>query len=117
MARGDSMAKVLVVDDQRNMRTTLAMMLRSAGHDVEEAEDGTRAIDRLRAESFDLVFTDLRLGTPDGMEVLRRAKEASPLTEVVVMTAYGTIESAVEAMRIGAYDYIPKSFTEEELLV
>lgn len=111
------MAKILVVDDQRNMRTTLAMMLRGAGYDVDEAEDGEMACDRVSADAYDLVLTDLKMGGLSGMDVLRRSKEISPLTEVIVMTAYGTIESAVEAMRIGAYDYIQKPFTEEELVV
>jgi two-component system response regulator HydG len=67
--------------------------------------------------AYDLVLTDLRMGQKDGIELLRAVKEAQPLTEVIVMTAYGTIESAVEAMRLGAYDYIQKPFTEQELLV
>jgi two-component system response regulator HydG len=111
------MAKILVVDDQRNMRTTLSMMLRGAGYDVDEAADGSEACDRVLAESFDLVLTDLKMGARDGIDVLRHVKQEAPLTEVIVMTAYGTIESAVEAMRIGAYDYIQKPFTEEELIV
>ena len=89
------MAKLLVVDDQRNMRTTLAMMLRGAGHDVDEAENGEAAVDRLSSEVYDLVLTDLKMGGTDGLDVLRAAKEVSQLTEVVLMTAYGTIESAV----------------------
>jgi two-component system response regulator HydG len=111
------MARVLVVDDQRNMRTTLTLMLRDAGFEVEDAADGDAATDRVSAESFDLVLTDLRMGATDGMQVLRHTKEASPLTEVIVMTAFGTIESAVEAMRLGAHDYIQKPFSEQELLV
>jgi two-component system response regulator HydG len=111
------MARVLVVDDQRNMRTTLSLMLRDAGFEVEDAADGDAACDRVGADSFDLVLTDLRMGTTDGMQVLRHTKEAAPLTEVIVMTAFGTIESAVEAMRLGAHDYIQKPFSEQELLV
>jgi two-component system response regulator HydG len=111
------MAKVLVVDDQRNMRSTLSLMLRDAGYEVVEAHDGEHACDLVVADSFDLVLTDLKMGAMDGIQVLRHAKEAAPLTEVIVMTAYGTIESAVEAMRLGAHDYIQKPFTEEELLV
>jgi two-component system response regulator HydG len=111
------MAKVLVVDDQRNMRSTLSLMLRDAGYEVVEAHDGEHACDLVVADSFDLVLTDLKMGAMDGIHVLRHAKEAAPLTEVIVMTAYGTIESAVEAMRLGAHDYIQKPFTEEELLV
>ena len=65
------MAKILVVDDQRNMRTTLAMMLRGAGHDVEEATDGDEACEKVVSEGYDLVLTDLRMGATDGMTVLR----------------------------------------------
>jgi len=111
------MTKILVADDQRNMRTTLAMMLRGAGYEVEEAADGDAAFELVAQDSFDLVLTDLRMGARDGIDVLRHTREVSPLSEVIVMTAYGTIESAVEAMRVGAYDYIQKPFTEEELLV
>src|ERR1051326_5716524 len=96
------MAKVLVVDDQRNMRSTLSLMLRDAGYEVVEARDGEHACDLLVADAFELVLTDLKMGATDGIHVLRQVKEASPLTEVIVMTAFGTIESAVEAMRLGA---------------
>lgn len=111
------MARVLVVDDQRSMRAALCAMLRMDGHEVEEAQDGDDARQRLAAEPFDLVLTDLRMGDTDGMQVLREAKEAQALTEVIVMTAFGTIESAVEAMRLGAHDYIQKPFSEQELRV
>lgn len=111
------MAKILVVDDQRNMRTTLSMMLRGAGHDVEEASDGQAACERVLAEAFDLVLTDLKMGDVDGLDVLRHVKAEVPLTEVIMMTAFGTIESAVEAMRVGALDYLTKPFSEDELLV
>jgi two-component system response regulator HydG len=109
--------KVLVVDDQRNMRATTAILLRVAGHEVAEAEDGVSAVARIASEPFDVVLTDVRMGAVDGMEVLRAALEASPTTQVIVMTAYGTIESAVEAIRRGAYDYLPKPFKEDELLL
>ncbi len=109
--------KILVVDDQRNMRTTLAMMLRGADYDVDEAGDGSEGRDKGATGAYDLVITDLRMGEYDGIDVLRAIKEAQPMTEVIVMTAYGTIESAVEAMRLGAFDYIQKPFSEQELLV
>jgi len=111
------MAKLLVVDDQRNMRTTLGMMLRGAGFEVDEAADGDQGRERGITGAYDVVLTDLRMGAGDGIDVLRAIKESQPLTEVIVMTAYGTIESAVEAMRLGAFDYIQKPFTEQELLV
>jgi two-component system response regulator HydG len=111
------MAKILVVDDQKNMRTTLSIMLRQAGHDVDEAPDADRAVQMATGSAYDLVITDLKLGGKDGMDVLRRVRDVSSLTEVIVMTAFGTIESAVQAMRSGAYDYIQKPFNEQELLV
>jgi len=109
--------RILVVDDQRNMRVTTAIVLRQAGHSVVEAENGAEALQRLAVEPFDVVLTDLRMGEVDGLEVLRSAVEISPSVQVIVMTAYGSIESAVEAVRRGAYDYISKPFKEEELLV
>ncbi|NMC69561.1 MAG: sigma-54-dependent Fis family transcriptional regulator [Myxococcales bacterium] len=109
--------RILIVDDQRNMRATLGILLRGAGYETDEAPDGETAVEKVGQESFDLVLTDLRMGRVDGMEVLRKVRESSPTTEVIVMTAYGTVESAVAAMRLGAYDYLQKPFTEEELLV
>jgi two-component system, NtrC family, response regulator HydG len=111
------MAKILVVDDQRNMRTTLTLMLTGAGHDVDEAESGEVACQMIERDQYDLVLTDLKMNGTDGMGVLRHARRTSPLTEVIVMTAYGTIETAVEAMRVGAHDFVQKPFTEEELFV
>ncbi|HEX2878203.1 MAG TPA: sigma-54 dependent transcriptional regulator [Polyangiaceae bacterium] len=110
-------ARVLVVDDQKNMRTTLALMLKGSGYHVDVAENGVQGRELGGTGAYDVVLTDLRMGESDGIEVLRAIKEAQPLTEVIVMTAYGTIESAVEAMRLGAFDYIQKPFSEEELLV
>jgi two-component system response regulator HydG len=109
--------KVLVVDDQKNMRATTAIVLRQAGHVVEEAEDGAAAIQRVQQEAFDVVLTDLRMPTVDGMAVLRGVQRSAPDTQVIVMTAYGTIESAVEAIRQGAYDFLAKPFKEDELLL
>ena len=111
------LGRVLVVDDQRNMRVTTAIVLRQAGHEVAEAGNGAAALERLGAEPFDVVLTDLRMGDVDGMAVLKGALEIAPSVQVIVMTAHGSIESAVEAMRLGAYDYLTKPFKEEELLV
>jgi len=109
--------RVLIVDDQRNMRTTTALVLRQAGYDVAEAESGEAALSRLLAEPFDVVLTDLKMAPLDGLAVLRGALEISPTTQVIVMTGYGTVESAVAAMQQGAHDYVSKPFKEEELLV
>jgi two-component system, NtrC family, response regulator HydG len=110
-------SRVLIVDDQRNMRTTTALVLRQAGYDVAEAESGETALSRLLAEPFDVVLTDLKMAPLDGIAVLRGALEISPSTQVIVMTGYGTVESAVAAMQQGAHDYLSKPFKEEELLV
>jgi two-component system response regulator HydG len=109
--------KVLVVDDQKNMRATTAMVLRQAGHAVEESVDGAAAVQRLQQDHFDVVLTDLRMQAVDGMEVLGTARRLAPETQVIVMTAYGTIESAVQAIRLGAYDFLAKPFKEDELLL
>ena len=111
------MPKVLVVDDQRSLRFTLAMMLRGAGYETDEAADGAEGAELGARGAYDVVLTDLRMGARSGIDVLRAVKERQPMTEVLVMTAYGTIESAVEAMRLGASDYLQKPFSEQELLV
>jgi two-component system response regulator HydG len=117
-ARDDAaVGKVLVVDDQKNMRATTAIVLRSAGHTVDEAADGAAALQLIQQRAFDVVLTDLRMPSVDGMDVLREAQRLAPETQVIVMTAYGTIESAVEAIRLGAYDFLAKPFKEDELLL
>ncbi len=106
---------VLVVDDQAPIRESMVITFRREGYDVQSAKSGEEAIDLLFNHPFDLVVTDLRLGGISGIEVLKRAKELFPDTEVVVMTAYGTIEGAVEAIKSGAYDYLTKPFQPQEL--
>lgn len=106
---------VLVVDDQAAIRESMVITFRREGYAVAAAESGEEAIELLLRKPFDLVVTDLRLTGINGIEVLRRTKELFPDTEVVVMTAYGTIEGAVEAIKAGAYDYLTKPFQPEEL--
>jgi two-component system response regulator HydG len=117
MVPGTQQSRILVVDDQRNMRTTTALILRQQGYEVTEVESGEEALSRLLAEPFDLVLTDLKMAPLDGLAVLRGALEISPSTQVMVMTGYGTVESAVDAMQQGAYDYLSKPFKDSELLV
>ncbi|MCG3174506.1 MAG: Transcriptional regulatory protein ZraR [Myxococcota bacterium] len=109
--------QILVVDDQPNMRATLGLLLRQEGYQVSEAGGGEDAIRLMDDQPADLVITDLKMAPMDGMEVLRNARARTPPVEVIVMTAFGTIESAVEAMRIGAHDYITKPFRQEEILI
>jgi DNA-binding NtrC family response regulator len=107
---------IMVVDDQDGMRRSLAILLRRAGYHVTEAENGDSAISHLQQTSFDVVITDLKMSPGTGMDVLYYIKEKHPLTEVIIMTGYGTINSAVLAMKMKAYDYIAKPFREEELI-
>jgi len=111
----DAKGRILVVDDQRNMRATTAMLLRSEGYEVREAGGGEEALAALAEREADLLLTDLKMEPMDGLTLLTKALESAPKTQVIVMTAYGSIESAVEAMRRGAYDYLTKPFKEGEL--
>jgi two-component system, NtrC family, response regulator HydG len=108
---------VLVVDDQKNMRATTALLLRQAGHRVGEAADGASALEQLAQATYDVVLTDLRMPDLDGMELLKAVQRSSPQTQVIVMTAYGTVDSAVEAIRHGACDFLTKPFKEDEVLL
>ena len=110
------MARILIVDDQENARSMLAEMLRSEGYAVVQADGGEAACEMVTNGAYDLIITDLRMGDVGGLEVLHRTREASPTTPVIVMTAFGTIEDAVEAMRFGAQDFVQKPFVEEELM-
>jgi two-component system, NtrC family, response regulator HydG len=113
---GRTKGRILVVDDQRNMRATTAMLLRSEGYGVSEAGSGEEALRLMGAHPVDLLVTDLKMEPMDGMALLKKALETSPGLQAIVMTAFGSIESAVEAMRMGAYDYITKPFKDGELL-
>ncbi len=110
------MALILVVDDHKNTNLTLGIILRNDGHTVEVAETGQEALDKLVRITFDIVITDLRLGDIDGIEVLAHIRKHSPSTEVVVITAFGSIASAVKAIKLGAYDYITKPLQREKIL-
>lgn len=111
------MADILLVDDEKSVRMTLAVLLQKMGYRVQESPNGAEAIEKLKSQFFDLVMTDLKMEPVDGIEVLKKAKEINPSTEVLVMTAYSTVESGVEAIKLGAYDYIQKPFEKDELLI
>jgi DNA-binding NtrC family response regulator len=110
------MALILVVDNEHSVRLALAMLLKGSGHQVLEAADGRAAIETLREETMSLVITDLKMTEVSGLDVLRETKKRSPETEVILLTGHGTIESAVEAMRLGTFDYVTKPFESSELL-
>lgn len=110
------MATVLVVDDEKNYLWMLEELLRGEGYDVVTCEKGSDALSVLREATVDVLLTDLRMAEMDGLTVLEKAREISPATSTLLMTAYGTIERAVDAMRRGAYDFIVKPFENADLL-
>ncbi len=111
------MSNILVVEDHSGMALLLTQTLEGAKHSVTLAKDGREAIHHLRDRKFDLVLTDLKLPYRNGMDILAEAREKSPLTPVIVMTAYGTIEMAVKAVKEGAYDFLTKPFEPDHLLL
>ncbi len=111
------MSEILLVDDEKSVRSTLSLFLQKEGYKVTEAENGKEAIDQLGMHFFDLVITDLKMSPMDGLEVLRETKASNPMTEVIVMTGFGTVESGVEAIKSDAYDYIQKPFDRDEFLI
>jgi nitrogen regulation protein NR(I) len=109
--------RVLIADDELNLRRVLMAMLRRAGYEVEAAEDGVEAVEASAKDGpFDAVITDLKMPRMDGMELLRVLSAESPDTPVVMITAHGSVESAVEAVKSGAFDYIEKPFEQEQIL-
>lgn len=107
--------KILIADDEPDICKALEFLLKREGYTVTSVNSGEDAIEKLKTDSFDVVITDLKMGRVDGMTVLERAKEINPDMPVVMMTAFASIESAVEAMKRGAYDYIVKPFLNEEI--
>ncbi|UCD12300.1 MAG: sigma-54-dependent Fis family transcriptional regulator [Nitrospinaceae bacterium] len=111
------MSSILVVDDEKSMREFLSIMLEKEAHSVTTAATGETAVNLVHDKVFDLVITDIRMRRADGIEVLQAVKDTSPETPVVMMTAYASAETAVLAMKKGAYDYISKPFNIEDLLL
>jgi DNA-binding NtrC family response regulator len=111
----DKKPRVLVVDDEVEICRSCVKILSKGGHLVEYALNGYDALKMMQENPFDLIITDLKMSSMGGMEVLRRVQESYPDTIVIVITGYATVSSAVEVMKMGAYDYLPKPFTPDEL--
>jgi DNA-binding NtrC family response regulator len=111
------LVRILVVDDEQIVRESLAGWLHKDGHSVETAADGKRALEALREGQFGIVVLDLKMPGMDGLEVLKEARRSCASTVFVVMTAYATVDTAVAAMKFGAYDYLTKPFDPEELSI
>jgi len=108
-------ARLLVVDDEKSICTTIEAAMKSVGHQVETADSGEMAITLMRRNVPDILLTDLRMDGMSGLDLLGKAREYFPSVTVVLMTAYGTVDTAVSAMKSGAYDYLVKPFTPEQL--
>jgi len=111
------MERILVVDDDPEIREGVADVLRQAGYDVDEAKDGKKAIKCIETGSYDLVLTDLNLPKVDGMKVLRHVLDESPDTICIILTGFGTIKGSVEAIKMGAFDYISKPVKSDEIVI
>ena len=111
-----STGKILVVDDEDIVRTSCSRTLSPEGYDVRLAKNGAEGLKMASEERFDLVLTDLKMPDMDGIEVLRIIKEQWPETAVIIVTGYQTVDTAVKAIKLGAYDYIEKPFTPDALV-
>src|SRR5512139_1454271 len=111
------MGRILIADDHDSLRRGLAQAVSEAGHDVEEAPNGNAAIEKLHEGFFDVVVSDLKMGGSTGLDVLKTAKTLHPSAAVILMTAFGSVSTAVEAMKAGAFDFVQKPFEIEEMEV
>lgn len=107
--------KILIVDDSKNIRITIQHLLENEKHSFDIAMNGKEALDKILTNEFDLVFLDIRMPTMDGMEVLREIRKKGNKTPVVILSAYGTVDNAVEAMKLGVVDFMTKPFTPAEI--
>jgi two-component system response regulator PilR (NtrC family) len=107
--------KILIVEDEKSMREVLKILLEGEGHEVTTASDGAEGLSCIEKDIFDLVITDVKMPKADGFEVLKRIKETAPDTVVIMITAFGNRETATQAMKFGAYDFISKPFNIDEI--
>ena len=108
--------KILVVDDEASMRKMLEILFTGAGYQVQCAESAESALKAMSRSPFDLILWDIRMPGLSGLDLLKRLREEDSETDVILMTAYATTESAIEALKLGAFDYITKPFQVEELV-
>ena len=108
--------RILVIDDEEIVRISCKKCLTAEGYDTDTASNGIEGIRLAQATKYDLVLTDLKMPEMDGMEFIVKAKESQPDTRVIMITGYGTMEHAVKAMRLGAYNFIEKPFTPDALI-
>src|SRR5689334_11367301 len=112
-----STPRTLVVDDEPNLRRVVQVQLQEMGYRADTAASGAAALEQLRAENFQLLLTDLRMPGMSGVELLKAVRQEFPEVVVIIMTAFGSVETAVEAMKSGAYHYITKPVRDDELKI
>ena len=111
------MARILLVDDEATILSVLSTLLKAEGYKIESACGGEKARDLIANETFDLLISDIRMSPINGMELLKLARERYPNMPVIMLTAYGSVETAIEALKLGAFDYVTKPFKVDELLI
>ena len=109
--------RILIVDDEENFRHMLSVILKREGYDVETASNGEEGLQRISISHFDQILSDIRMPNMDGLEFLRKVQKAGVDGTIIMMSAYGTVDSAIEAMKLGAYDYISKPFKPDEVIL
>jgi len=112
-----SAKKLLIIDDEDNMRHMLSTMLRKTDYLIDTAADGTEGLAKISQQFYDVILCDLKMPKMGGIDLLKTASEKLTETTVIIMSSYGTIDTAVEAMKLGAYDYISKPFKSDELFL
>ncbi|MFA5806655.1 MAG: response regulator, partial [Melioribacteraceae bacterium] len=111
------MAKILIVDDDKDMRQLLSDILKSEGYEVRTAESGKKALKEIKVIRPEIVLLDIRLPEMNGIEILKEIKKLNKSIIVIIITAYGEIQNAVDAMKLGAFDYFTKPFHNEEIIL
>ena len=108
---------VLIIDDEPLMRLSISDALKAEGYNIASVESGGEGLKAIKDKAYDIVITDLKLPEVDGLHILKSCRHYSPMTKILMITAYGSVETAVEAMRQGAYDYITKPFSMDEMII
>ena len=107
--------QLLIIDDEQNMRYMLSSLLKKTGYKIDSAADGYEGLHRVRNNHYDFILCDIKMPNMDGMDFLRESKQFTASTTVIMMSAYGTIDTALNAIKMGAYDYISKPFKSDEV--
>ncbi|NMC74729.1 MAG: response regulator, partial [Geobacteraceae bacterium] len=113
----DRNRKILIVDDEANLRHMLSIVLGKQGYAVDEACDGEKALEMAAQKAYDVILCDVRMPVVDGPEFLRRFRSAGREGTIIMMSAYGTVDTAIECMKMGAYDYVSKPFKNDEIIL